>query len=181
MNDGPLLSDEDQNAANPTPRFPVPNGLLELLGELPDDKRTELIRFFSQIEVYRHFSGPLPPPDVLNLYDTDTRKIIVDDAVARRKHRTKVESRSQIILFIIDILALIAGFILALLVVVGSMDAVRAGQSLEGLVGIGGTVSVIVGAFLYRDHRIRREREAGQIPRSQSELSYERNDTKQRP
>ena len=163
MNGGRILSGEDDSTDTPTPESPVPSDLLDLLGDLPDDKRTELIRFFSQIEVYRHFSGPLPPPDVLNLYDAETRKVIVDDAVARRKHRTKTESRSQIILFVIDILALFAGFILALLVVVGSMDALRAGQSIEGLVGIGGTVSVIAGAFLYRDHRNRITREADQV------------------
>ena len=155
MSEASRPSADDRSADNPPQKAPVPAELLELLGDLPDDQRTGLIRYFSQIEVYRHFSGPLPPPDMLNLYDEDTKKVILEDAVQRRKHREKTESRSQLIFFCIEVLALIAGFILAFIVVEGSMNAIRAGQSIEGLLGIGGTVASIAGAFLYANRRKR--------------------------
>ena len=131
MSEAPRPSVDDRSADKSPQSAPVPAELLELFSDLPDDQRTGLIRYFSQIEVYRHFSGPLPPPDMLNLYDEDTKAVILDDAVQRRKHRHKTESRSQLILFFVELLALIAGFILALIVVEGSMNAIRSGQSIK--------------------------------------------------
>lgn len=130
----------------------------DLLAGLPVEKRAELIQLVSQIEVYGSFSGPLPPPNVLNLYEVDARQAIVSGFVANGNHRRTSESRSQVFFFIRDILALLAAFVLALIIIVGSIDIIQQGQSAEGLLGIGGTVSLVVGAFLFRDRKRRRER-----------------------
>ncbi len=69
-----------------------------------------------------------------------------------------MESRRQILLFVWDYLTLGAAFVLALVLITGSIDIIRSGQSLEGLLGIGGSVSLIAGAFLFRDRKRRRDR-----------------------
>ena len=74
-----------------------------------------------------------------------------------------MESRRQILLFVWDYLTLGAAFVLALALISGSIDIIRSGQSIEGLLGIGGAVAVIAGAFL-RDRKRRQDR-------IQSELS----------
>lgn len=48
----------------------------------------------SQSEIVRHqveFSGPLPPPSVLNKYDPEARKVIVDMADRQSRHRHMIE------------------------------------------------------------------------------------------
>lgn len=130
----------------------------DLLADLPAEKRAELIRLVSQIEIYGSFSGPLPPPNVLNLYDAEARQAIVSGFIANGNHRRTSESRGQIFFFIRDMLSLIVAFALALIVVTQSMDIIQQGQSIEGLLGIGGTVAAIAGAFLYRDRNRRRDR-----------------------
>ena len=128
----------------------------DLLADISVEKRAELIQFVSQIEVYGSFSGPLPPPNVLNLYDADARKAIISGFVANGHHRRTSESRGQLFFFIRDILALLAAFVLALILITGSINSIQQGQSIEGLLGIGGAVAVIAGAFL-RDRKRRRD------------------------
>ncbi len=140
---------------NPSPNLSLPP---DLLNDIPEEKRAELIQLVSQVEVYGSFSGPLPPPNILNLYDSDTRQAIVAEFVANRVHRTKTQSMRQILHFVWDLLTLGAAFALAWRLIDGSINTIQQGQSIEGLLGIGATVSVIVGAFLFRDRKRRRDR-----------------------
>lgn len=68
-----------------------------------------------------------------------------------------MESRRQILLFVWDYLTLGAAFFLALILISGSIDIIRSGQSIEGLLGLGGSVSLIAGAFLFKDRKRRRD------------------------
>lgn len=129
----------------------------ELLKDLPKDTRDEIEQRFSAMAIVSHFSGPLPPPDILNQYDKESRQTVVAESVAYRRHRTRSQTIAQILYFVKDILALCFAFALALILVTGSIEIIQAGQSVEGLLGIGGTVSVIAGAFVYRDHRRRND------------------------
>lgn len=156
MNGAPDKVSNAPSKENPPSESPVP---ADILNDVPEEQRAQLLQFVSQIEVYGHFSGPLPPPHILNLYDKDTRKVIVAESVEFRRHRNRSESRTLIFFFTRDILSLIAAFILALVLIVGSIMTIQQGRSLEGLLGIGGTVVAIAGAFLIRDHRQRNERE----------------------
>ena len=126
---------EDQDAAanehdkeNSTSDLPIPQ---EILNEIPEDTRAELIQFVSEISYARHFSGPIPPPDVLNQYDLEVQRIIVNEAVEYRKHRTGQQSRRQTLLFIWDVLTLGCAFVLAWRQMIdGSFNIVEQGQSI---------------------------------------------------
>ena len=155
MSDAPESSVGERGDENRAPDLTLPPDLLD---DIPEEKRAELIQYFSEIAVFAHFSGPLPPPNVLNQYDRDTRQVIVSESVEYRRHRTKMESRRQILLFVWDYLTLGAAFALALVLITGSIDIIKSGQSIEGLLGIGGSVSLIAGAFLFRDRKRRRDR-----------------------
>lgn len=153
MNDLPKSSLGKRGDENRTPDLPLPPGLLD---DIPEEQRAEFIQFVSEIVVYSQFSGPLPPPDVLNRYDQETRQVIRSESVENRRHRTRMESRRQTLLFLWDYLTLGSAFVLALVLISGSIDIIRSGQSIEGLLGIGGSVSLIAGAFLFRDRKRRR-------------------------
>ena len=86
---------------------------------------------------------------VLNLYDPDTRQTIVAEFVANSASPDQVRNaRSQVFFFIRDILSLLAAFTLALRLIDGSINIIQQGQSIVGLLGIGGTVAVIAGFIL---------------------------------
>lgn len=158
MSDTPASAASDSWSEDNRPSdLPIPP---DLLNDIPEEQRAQLIQLVSQIEVFGHFSGPLPPPNVLNHYDADTRKVIVAESVEFRRHRNKSESRTLHFFFVKEILSLIAAFTLALVLIVGSIVTIQQGQSIEGLLGIGGTVAVIAGAFIVRDRHQRRERES---------------------
>ena len=167
MSDTPVTPSDGLSDETPSPDVLLPPDLLK---DIPEDKRAELIQFFSQIEVFGHFSGPLPPPNILNLYDPDTRKVILNESVENRRHRNKSESRTLIFFFVRDIFSLIAAFTLALVLIVGSIIIIQQGQSIEGLLGIGGTVALIAGAFLIRDRHQRKARQAQQNLPSSADL-----------
>lgn len=141
----------------PAPSLPVP---LELIQDIPEEKREELVRYISEISYIKHFSGPLPPASELAQYNQDVQRIIVNEAVQHRRHRATLEDRGQKLFFIRDILALLCAFTLALILIGGCIVIILSGYSVVGLLGIGGTVSLIAGAFLYRDHNNRKERKA---------------------
>ena len=157
------MSSDPPREENSAPNEPLP---ADLLASLPVEKRAELIQLVSQIEVYGSFSGPLPPPEVLNLYDAEAHQAIVSGFVANGNHRRTSESRGQLFFFIRDILSLLAAFVLALMLITGSIDSIQQGQSIEGLLGIGATVSLVAGAFVVREQRHRKERDSEQAPAS---------------
>lgn len=167
MSDAQNLSTEPLGDENSSPNLSLPPDLLE---DIPEEKRAELIQLVSQIEVYGSFSGPLPPPNVLNLYDSDTRQTIVAEFVANRVHRTKSQSRRQILHFVWDMLTLGAAFVLAWRLIDGSITIIQQGQSAEGLLGIGGTVAAVVTAFLFRDRQRRKDSEAQHTAPSTTDL-----------
>ncbi|MCY4538398.1 MAG: hypothetical protein OXE52_09250 [Chloroflexi bacterium] len=154
MSDAQDSSLGERPGRNHTPDIPLPPDLLDAI---PEEKRAELIQFVSEVAIVSHFSGPLPPPDVLNQYDSETRKTIVAESVKQRRHRADTESRGQILFFVRDILSLLIAFALAFRLIDGSIYSIQQGQSIEGLLGIGGAVAVIAGAFL-RDRKRRRDR-----------------------
>lgn len=89
------------------------------MADLPAEPPQEV----HQQEVHRvayseNYAGPLPPPDLLNQFDTDTRAAIVNDFVAHSQHRRDMEQQA-----------------LAL-----SVELVRRGQDRATVIAIGGLV-----------------------------------------
>lgn len=161
-------------ADKPMPELPIPSHILE---DIPKERRAELRQQVNEITYVERFSGPIPPPDVLNSYDREVQRAIVNEAVENRIHRTGMQSRSQALLFVWDILTLGAAFVLAFRLIDGSITTIQQGQSIEGLLGIGATVSLVAGAFLIRDRHRRKERDTLKESLSSSHLPHERSDS----
>ncbi len=162
----PIPSGKD----NPPPDLAIP---AELTQNIPEEQRDKLIQFVTERSYVEHFSGPIPPPSLLGQYDPDVQRIIVNESVEHRLHRTTLENRGQQMYFAREILGLLFGFILALIMIVGSIQSVQSGFGVEGLIGIGGAVTGIAGTFLFADHKKRsdrKERQALQDPPPRTEL-----------
>ena len=172
------MTDERSAGARPdgnedvTPGIPLPP---ELIDNIPEEIRD---KYIAEISYVGH-SGPLPPPWLLSQYPEDVQNVIVSESVENRRHRTNMESRRQSLLFIWDILTLAAAFVLAFTLISGSIDIIKLGQSVEGLLGIGGTVSLIAAAFLVRDRkkrRVQQEQQGPALPPSPPELTEQAKD-----
>ena len=165
MSSTPETSNEASGHETPPLDLAIPP---ELIQDIPEEQRDLLIQYVKQSLHVEHFSGPLPPPNLLSQYEPDVQRLIVNEAVENRLHRTVLESRGQIMYFAREILGLLFGFVLALVLIVGSVQSVLAARSVEGLIGIGGAVSLVVGAFLYTDHKQRSDRKERQALREPS-------------
>ena len=107
-----------------------------------------------------HFSGPLPPPDVLRRYDEifpGLGERIVAMAENQSRHRqglekTVVEGRAAN-----ERRGQTYGFILAPLIGLGSIGIIAIGRSTEGLSIILGELAALVGVFIYGRKRQERE------------------------
>ena len=47
-----------------------------------------------QVAYSENYAGPLPPPDLLNQFDRDTRAAIVNDFMAHSQHRRDMEQQA---------------------------------------------------------------------------------------
>lgn len=66
----------------PVSELPIPSHILE---DIPKERRAELKQYVNEITYVERFSGPIPPPDVLNLYDREVQYAIVNEAVENRR------------------------------------------------------------------------------------------------
>lgn len=119
---------------------------------IPPELSREQLQYIGQpVHIERLFSGPLPPANELAKYEKDVRKVIVDMAIEQQQHRMTMEDRLQRLFFRRDMFA----FILALIMIIGFIIVILSGYSIEGLLGIGGTVALVIRAFLYNDRKER--------------------------
>ena len=146
----------------------------EFIKNIPEEQRDMLIQHVKQSLTVEHFSGPLPSADELAKYAPEVQRIIVNESVENRIHRTTLEDRGQKMYFAREMIGLLFGFVLALIMIIGSIQSVQSGYGVEGLIGIGGAVTGIAGTFLFTDYKKRsdrRERQALGNPPTRAELS----------
>jgi uncharacterized membrane protein len=126
--------------------------------QLKSDARKELL---SKIGVsVERFSGPLPPPEVLEKYNNIepgfANRILrmAESQAQHRQHlektvvegRTRAEGRAQIL-----------GTILALAIGAGAIFLVYTGHSVEGVVALVAELAALAGVFIYGRKRQERE------------------------
>ncbi len=109
----------------------------------------------------RHFSGPLPPPEILAEYNDVVKgsaEIIINQFIEQGNHRRKLEE------YVIknDVKranwGLAAGFIIALTTIIGSLYIISIGFRLEGMAAIIFALASLAAAFFYGVYSRRKER-----------------------
>ena len=123
----------------------------EWLENIPEDLRGRLAQFIGQNYPSEHNASLLPPPNLFAKYEPDVQRIIFDAAVENRKHQAALEARGQRIEFYRRVLGLLFGFVLALIMIIGSLHIILSGQSTVGLIGLGVTLAASATAFVYTD------------------------------
>ena len=98
------------------------------------------------------YSGPLPPPEVLQKYNeiepglVDRMMKMAESQSQHRQHleasvileRTRNERRGQT-----------CGFIIALVAILGSFGLIAMGKDVAGISGLVGTIAALAGVFVY--------------------------------
>ena len=110
-----------------------------------------------------HFSGPLPPPSILEKYEAiypGAAQLIIDSYIAQSEHRQELEKQVIRAGARDSLIGLILAFILGLVAIVGAFYCVIMGHDWAGGV-LGGTgLSSLVGTFIYGSRQKRAERES---------------------
>ena len=90
------------------------------MADLPEKRPQEVQQHeeVQQVAYSENYAGPLPPPDLLNQFDSDTRAAIVSDFMAHSQHRRDMEHQA----------------------LVQSVDLARRGQDRATVIAIGGLV-----------------------------------------
>lgn len=165
-------SDFPPDAESPIQNAPIS---AELIRDLPEDIRGRLLQELSEYTLRVELSsGPLPSGRQLAQLERalpGTGKIVVDTFQQQESHRIRVESRGQQAFIVRDILALVCAFILALSWLLICREAILAGYSVEGIIAMGAELAAIIGVLVYRDQAKRKDREALQDDRGQSQES----------
>ena len=108
----------------------------------------------------RHFSGPLPPPEVLAAYNQilpGAAERILKMAEEQERHRHQIEARVVRSNTFAQTAGVIFGFILALIAIAGGIWLAYFGKSGAGLTTIIAAVAGLVATFIYGKHEQRRE------------------------
>lgn len=108
------------------------------------------------------FSGPLPPPEILARYDEivpGAADRILVMAEKQADHRRYLERRVIDSDMTRSAQGLILGFVLVLVLGLGGIGLMAAGQSVNGLVALLGTLVTMAGIFVYAHESRKRERQ----------------------
>jgi len=108
-----------------------------------------------------HFSGPLPPPEILVAYNQivpDSAEKIIEQFIRQGQHRMELER----LVITSDVKranwGLVAGFILALLCIAGSFYLISLGFEIAGIAVVLASLASLIGAFIYGTHSRKKER-----------------------
>src|SRR3990170_4198279 len=104
------------------------------------------------VAVSQSFSGPLPPPEVLEHYERiapGTAERLLAMAESQSQHRQGLEKAVVEGNLRHESLGQVFAFIIALAAVSGSLALLWAGRSVEGLTGMLGTLATLAGVFVY--------------------------------
>lgn len=120
-----------------------------------------ITRHSSLTEISEHYSGPIPPPDILAKYNDVMPGLadkLVDQFIAQGAHRMGIESKVVAADIQRSRWGLVAGFTLSLLIIGGGYYLIYLENSAEGIAVMASTVVMLVGTFVYATERRRSER-----------------------
>lgn len=154
----------DSNLPKPLGDGPLTDGSTpdELIDWLENQPKEVVQRLFTTFAA-SHYSGPLPPPNLLSEYNEivpGSAGTIINQFVSQGEHRREIEKA----VIYSDIKranwGLVAGFVIAFVGVVGSLFVMFAGESLAvaGLIAFVSSLATIVVAFIGANRRRREER-----------------------
>ncbi len=94
----------------------------------PPEKRPQEVHQpeVRQVSYSENYAGPLPPPDLLNQFDRDTRVAIVNDFMAHSQHRRDMEQQA----------------------LARSVELVRRGQDRATVIAVGGLIVAAIVAIV---------------------------------
>lgn len=145
MNDDEGSEIESPGSEKRPLQVPIPP---EILRDLPDEKRQEIIEYFSSIVYIEETSGPLPPPSMLAAYSRETQKIIVEEWSSHGPHRRNLEERVFETAVQQERRGMWLGFVLALSLIVCGTAVILAGHGAEGLVLIAADAGALAVVYI---------------------------------
>lgn len=138
----------------------------------PDSQQTSRSALV-QVEAHAVFSGPLPPPELLERYNQvlpGAAERIIAMAEKQSSHRQNIEKEVISGNVFSQKMGLILGFALAMTAIAGGIWLASKGMATEGLAMILSALAAPAGVFVYAKHQQREElvKKAPQPPQKSS-------------
>jgi len=137
------------------------------VSSVPQNKPKDQSALSNAVMVQAQFSGPLPPPAILEHYDQiqpGAANRIICMAEEQSAHRRAIEKLIVQAEASSQRLGPILGFIIAMTVIIGGMWLIANGREIGGLVAVLTALGALVGVFVYGKYQQQKEleRESGQ-------------------
>lgn len=145
MSDKQNTESHSQENANQLPDIPIPP---ELIQDIPEEKRRELIQYVNSVYV-EHTTGPMPPPSMLASYTPEVQRIIVNESVQHGQHRMSLEERVIEASIQQERRGMWLGFVLAFSLIFCGTTIILSGYSAEGLALIAADALAIAVVYVH--------------------------------
>ena len=152
-------SDDSVNTTNSETPEEVDEAL-KAVEQLPEDQQEPIRRALRSVTVAEAFSGPIPPPRVIEAYERiapGSAHRILQMAEKQQDHRHSMEEavvRSGIQR---ERWGQIFGFTLALAAIAGGFHLINTGRDPQGFTVLIGSIVTLAGTFLYARSRQQKE------------------------
>ena len=128
-----------------------------------NDKTNMVIK--SEVICEEKFKGPLPPPQIMAGYKEvipDAPERIMKIFESQSAHRQEIENKVIDSKLADSRRGMIFGFVLALILIIGSFILLWAGKKIEGFSILLGTATGLIATFVYATRSNKKEREKKQ-------------------
>jgi uncharacterized membrane protein len=115
-----------------------------------DEQRTKLVGVATRVSSV--FSGPLPPPEILQKYDVvlpGAAERILKMAESQHRHRQELEKKVIDADTLSQTAGMVLGFVIAMTAIGGGIWLTSIGKSGAGLTSIIAALAALVGVFVY--------------------------------
>lgn len=122
------------------------------------DKRATISKLTMEKSV--HYSGPIPPPDVLAQYERvlkGSADRILSMAEMQMTHRQELEKKALTANSINSILGTVSGLMIGLAGMGTGAYCIHLGQNAYGIASLFGTIASLAGVFIYGKRSNRKE------------------------
>ncbi len=125
--------------------------LIDVIVEKIQHEPSEKVRKVVQTVSQQAFSGPIPPPSLLNEYDSVQDGLadrIVTMAESQQKHRHSLESKSVEAAIKVEARGQNYALVVSLFIIIGALYLIDSGREISGSILAGGTLTGLAYIFI---------------------------------
>ncbi|MGB1287072.1 MAG: DUF2335 domain-containing protein [Aggregatilineales bacterium] len=168
-----MTDDTSVNDQSELPDVIIPENVEEVLENLPEESRNEIISLIETRMSFEKYSGPIPHPTIMGHYEhiaPGSANRILTMSEKQMEHRQEIEKLVVRAGIRREFMGMVLGFILSIAVMIGGFGALFLGFSAVGVGLIATPAITIAGVYAYQtrsnQHQLENKRKALDKPSS---------------